>query len=407
MFPNLCAVSVALVMAFSLPQNEALAHAANSEKVEKVTLGFEYTVQSEILGEERQIFVNLPKGYAQDTDERYSVLYVLDGETHFKMASGIVDWLSGAAAQMPRTIVVGVANTPDPRTRARDFTRNPQAGGSNDGVNNFRTFLRDELIPYIDENFRTHPFRILSAHSLAGLFTIDTMITDTNLFKGYIAISPYFIADASDTGLNARVSQYLENRESLQVTLYSSLGGNEGNLKPEFDKFQNTLQSAKIDGLAFETSLLDSQTHMATPPVSLHLALQYIFADLTTAPSTELMAGGVEAISAHFEDLSKNKYGFEVSAQSAISALAVSHQQNGNIAEATNVLIENVKLYPNSINAHINLLRLYAGTRQFAKAVEAGKRALPVAQKQNPQLAQALAGQLQQLQAAADASRNK
>jgi len=407
MFPNLCAVSVALVMAFSLPQNEALAQAAKGEKVEEVAIGFEHTIQSDALSEEREIFVNLPKGYAQDTDQRYSVLYILDGETHFKMASGVVDWLSGAGAQIPQTIVVGVANTADPRTRARDFTSVKQVGGIGGGASKFREFLKDELIPYIDANYRTHPFRILNGHSLAGLFTVDTMIEDQNLFKGYIAVSPYFIADAAEQGINVRASEYLTNSENIPVTLYSTLGSREDNLRPEFDRFQASLESNSVNKLNYRTAILDGQSHMATPPVSLYHALQYIFADLTAAPSTELMAGGIEAIKAHYEDLSKNKYGFEVSARSAISALAASHQQKGAIAEATNVLIENVKLYPDSINAHIDLLRLYAGTQQFAKAVEAGKQALPVAQKQNPQLAQALAGQLRQLEAAADASKNK
>jgi predicted alpha/beta superfamily hydrolase len=73
-----------------------------------VVIGETLSFRSAMLGEDRQLFVAKPTGYEHGT-ERYPVLYLLDGDSHFRYASGVIDFLA-SADRMPEMIVVGIAS---------------------------------------------------------------------------------------------------------------------------------------------------------------------------------------------------------------------------------------------------------------------------------------------------------
>jgi hypothetical protein len=62
----------------------------------------------------------------------------------------------------------------------------------NPGAKNFLNFFENELIPYIDKNYKTTHNRILCGKSLSGLFTIYAFLTKPKLFNSYIACSAGF-----------------------------------------------------------------------------------------------------------------------------------------------------------------------------------------------------------------------
>ena len=55
---------------------------AQAEDTDNITIGKIVSVDSEILGEQRNIFVYLPIGYEQ-SEEKFPVIYVLDGRAKF------------------------------------------------------------------------------------------------------------------------------------------------------------------------------------------------------------------------------------------------------------------------------------------------------------------------------------
>jgi hypothetical protein len=70
----------------------------------------------------------------------------------------------------------------DPRYRAAF----PQSGGAG----TFRRFLAQEVIPFVEQRYRTNGRRALMGESLAGLFVVDTLLNRPELFNDYVAISP-------------------------------------------------------------------------------------------------------------------------------------------------------------------------------------------------------------------------
>ncbi|MGX2959797.1 alpha/beta hydrolase [Peribacillus sp. JNUCC 23] len=59
------------------------------------------------------------------------------------------------------------------------------------GGDDFLNFLKVELLPYINKEYRVNREKqVLYGHSLAGYFTLYTLIKEPNLFSCFLAISP-------------------------------------------------------------------------------------------------------------------------------------------------------------------------------------------------------------------------
>ncbi|MBZ6378212.1 alpha/beta hydrolase [Pacificimonas aurantium] len=145
------------------------------------------------LGESREVNVVLPATYGEDPDARYPVLYLLDGGTAQDLlhVAGTVQ-LGALWGRNAEAIVVGV-ETQDrqrellPETEdASERERWPTAGDSAE----FRTFLREEVVPLVEANFRADGPNVLIGESAAGHFVVETWLSDPGMFDAYAAISP-------------------------------------------------------------------------------------------------------------------------------------------------------------------------------------------------------------------------
>ncbi len=102
-------------------------------------------------------------------------------------------------------MVVGIANI----DRNRDFTPEVIEGLPSGGADRFLDFIESELMPFVDENFRTAPHRTLIGHSLGGSLVVYALVERPDLFQAAIAISPAISNDERGEG-SPTVSQRLE-----------------------------------------------------------------------------------------------------------------------------------------------------------------------------------------------------
>lgn len=164
----------------------------------KITIGTIDNLHSQILDEDRKIWVYVPESNKIFAEQKYPVVYLLDGEGHFYSVMGLIQQLSQVNGNMvlPGMIVVGIANT----DRTRDLTpshvsSDPTISDTNflktsGGGEKFMSFLEKELIPYIDSMYPTAPYRTLVGHSFGGLTVINSLTNHTRLFNSYISIDP-------------------------------------------------------------------------------------------------------------------------------------------------------------------------------------------------------------------------
>lgn len=130
-------------------------------------------------------------------DDPRSALVVTDGNGLFGLTTDTLR-LMQIPRLVPSTVVVAVGH-PDAATlldaaqvRARDLTPTEVAGFEPSGrADDFKRFLRDELLPWVEERFPgTTQDVTYFGHSLGGLFGTYVMLDETELFDRYVLSSP-------------------------------------------------------------------------------------------------------------------------------------------------------------------------------------------------------------------------
>ena len=183
-----------LAVALALPPAPMTAQASGRIGVaDPLSIGETFTLESKVLAETRRINVYLPAPYISTPDLRLPVLYMPDGgmAEDFLHIAGLVQ-ISVANGTMRPFIVVGIENTQrrrdltGPTTDPEDHKIAPVVGGAAA----FRTFIRSELIPAIGARYRTTAERAIVGESLAGLFVVETLFEEPDLFDTYIAFDP-------------------------------------------------------------------------------------------------------------------------------------------------------------------------------------------------------------------------
>ncbi|GET32554.1 hypothetical protein PbJCM13498_14170 [Prolixibacter bellariivorans] len=183
------------------------------------------SIYSETLKEYRQIYIQLPESYNPANGQKYPTAYILDGETLLPTASIVQGFYSGGF--FPEMILIGISNR---KHRTRDLIPskiNTKYGmpfnEENGQAAKFFTFLKEELIPYVESKYRVTNYRTLIGHSYGGLFAIYTLINHPQLFANYLAIDPSL--DWDNQKLLKQAGTVLAKGDFKGKSLYMSLNG--------------------------------------------------------------------------------------------------------------------------------------------------------------------------------------
>lgn len=147
----------------------------------------------------RRVWLYLPKDYAT-SKERYSVLYMHDGQNIFDAATsysgewGVDETLARLEVEKGlKLIVVGIDNAGDKRLDEYTPWENAKFGGGEGGQ--YVDFLVKTLKPYIDKTYRTKPERqhtALMGSSLGGLISMYGIMEYPDVFGKAGVFSPSF-----------------------------------------------------------------------------------------------------------------------------------------------------------------------------------------------------------------------
>jgi predicted alpha/beta superfamily hydrolase len=332
-----------------------------AQQTAKIFIGENMNFHSGILNEDRTLYIYTPAGYDSGED-RYPVLYMLDGGQHFVHVSGIIHYLS-SVGRIPQMIMVAIPNT----RRTHDLTPTyneefPTSGGGE----NFLSFLNEELIPHIDQNYRTHPYRILAGHSLAGTFAVYVLLTQPDLFGAYISISPSIGWD--DGVLVKRAKSFFQKQARFKKYFYLTLG-DEGDWKYSFFKdLTDTIRRTRPQDFIWEFKHMKNESHVSIPHRSIYDGLELLYKDW--AVTDEVAAGGLEPILNHYRRLT-DKFGYTVSPSEAyLNILGYEFLNIRNLEEALKIFAHNIKLHPNSANVYDSYGEALERDGQLEKALE-------------------------------------
>ena len=216
-------------------------------KTDAIEIGHIVTIKSDILNEERQIYVSLPTGY--DTlSSRLPVVYVLDAEYRFGIAQSIQSYFN-ITTRIPKAILIGIAN-PTKEARQRDYLPSSYGGEAQ----TFSRFLSEEVFALIEQRYKAGKKRYLAGHSHGGVFVIYTLLNNPNLFEGYLAVDPSLkhIYNDTDTLLSRKLNDKKLYLASSDVG-YGYLEDVAADMQADFAIFKNHLyQTREKNKLSFK-----------------------------------------------------------------------------------------------------------------------------------------------------------
>ena len=270
---GLLSIVLALILGeYIYPQSISSESATKEFSLYNTTANY---ITSEIVADSFFILVSVPDGY-YSTDNRYPVLYVLDGDIAFGMAASIARYLQ-IGANIPEVIVVGIGygslTKSVAKKRHRDY-RPTETGGAK----NFLKFLNEELIPYIDVNYRTNSGdRTINGYSLGGLFALYTLFTRPESFDNYIIGSPNLSWD--DYSIFDYEENSLDKIGDMPINIFISIGSEESEERyfNPVDSLVTNIQQHDYSGVYLETKVFDGSTHLMGPPESLTHGLISVF----------------------------------------------------------------------------------------------------------------------------------
>ena len=236
---------------------------------------------SSIVEDDFYIYISIPDEY-DNSSESYPVLYLLEGDVAFGMGAGIARYLQ-IGNDIPKLIIVGIGygelKASDGNMRRRDYTISSVPYSSNTGAApKFRTFLKEELIPYIDGNFRTEiNNRTLYGYSLSGLFAVYSLFTEPDLFNRYIIGSPHLSWDSYRI-FDVQAGAF-EKFTDINARIFISVGSKEDEDKyfTPIDELVTLLEEKAFDNLVMETKVFDGGTHLLCPPEVLSYGLVSVY----------------------------------------------------------------------------------------------------------------------------------
>lgn len=331
-----------------------------------------HKINSVVLNEERTIWVRVPLTYT-NTDEKFPVVYMLDGHApQPSMMAGIIEQ-QASAQQMPEMILVSIQNISQ-RTRSRDLTPTDDGdGGAVGGGGKFLQFIETEVIPLVEKNYRTQPYRIFAGHSLGGLEVVYSFVVRPNLFNAYIVASP--VLHYNKNFVIKEAEKVFQQERDWNKIMFLGLG-DEPDYKDGWKKFQTLLKAEKPKGFEYEFREFPEEDHVSVVLRAYYWGLRKIFDGWNPQQFQS-----ISVLENHYKKLSK-KYSYEILIpEQTLNQIGYQFLGVGKTVEAIEVFKKNVEIYPNSANVYDSLGEGYEKNGQFKQAADNYEKAYNLAVK--------------------------
>jgi len=239
-----------------------------------------HVIHSRVLNQDRQIYIHVPKSDSADINKALPVLYLLDGENHFHILSAYIEYLRHWHV-IPPIIVVGIVSV----DRVKDLTPtnslinfdgqvdpNYKASGRNE---QFLNFIQQELMPYMEANYKTSSYKIFAGHSLGGLSAIYCMLMHPNMFDAYIAISPSLWF--GNKYVLRLAEQKLPALSMRNQRIFYSVGNEDGTFRSDLLKVDKLIKQDSSKTFYHEYKYYPSEDHMTEPIPAYYDALRFVY----------------------------------------------------------------------------------------------------------------------------------
>ncbi|MCB7482176.1 alpha/beta hydrolase [Christiangramia sediminis] len=226
------------------------------------------SISSQKLGETRQIKVQLPRNYEENSEKRYPVVVVLDGDYLFEPVAGMVDYYS-YWEDIPEMIVVGInqdgIRMDDTYYSDKNFL--PEGKGAK-----FFEFIGMDLLAQLDQKYRTANFRIIVGHDFTSNFINYYLLKQAPIFQGYINLSPDLAPEMAN-----RVTNALQTAQSKKWFYLATSSEDIPKLKNDILSFDNQLKNIDNEMVSYKFQNFEDETHYSLVGKAIPSAISSMF----------------------------------------------------------------------------------------------------------------------------------
>lgn len=251
----------------------------------QITIGVNHTIKSTILNQDRTIQIYTPNDYL-DSNQHYPVLYILDGQWYFLSGVGIQKALRTPGA-IPEMIVVGINNS-NPLRRSL----------FSDESEKFTEFLINEVVNYIDSNYRTNKERVIFGWEAAAYYISELILTESE-FNGAIITDGGYASEDLVKGFNSKEDVYLFMANSRKDIYY--IGST--------DAFHKILKENNPKNLIWKYDLFNDEVHETLAHLALYKGLKYYYHNYDSPVFESIQQyidlGGMDYLTTYFKERAK------------------------------------------------------------------------------------------------------
>lgn len=219
------------------------------------------------LQERRDVQYYIPEDY--DAEKKYPLVLVLDGEHLFDQVVANAKFYSKFHG-MPQMIVAGI-NQNENGIRFEDCAWEPESGLPSEKSKKFFEFLGMELIPYLDLNYSTAPFKMIVGYDISANFQNYWLFKERSLFNAYINISPTLAPDM-ETRVPARLGAF-----DKQIFYQLILEGEKNKNTPRIMEMDKAIKAIDKESLHYYFDTYDGADHISIATYGIGKAFDNIF----------------------------------------------------------------------------------------------------------------------------------
>ncbi len=367
---------------------------AKAQENNPFSIGFEKSSASTILGEQRKVWIHIPYSKeGNDTSAKgpYPVIYLLDGDANFNTIVSITEFMSNAGL-CPPMIVVGILHPA--RMTDLTFGTDKETPGIVGNGEKFMLYVEKELMPTIESNYPTAPYKIFIGHSVGGLTVVNTLIHHPNLFDAYVSLdgalwwnNQKIVKEAKTTLANqnykgktlymALANRMEKGMDTLQVQKDTTEGTEliRSNLE-----FIRTVSNNKKNQLRFQHKFYENDDHSSVRLIGEYDALRFIFDYYKLKIyNSELNDPNFKLDSlfvTHYHTISE-QIGYLIKPdESQVNGLGYYMLSQKQFDKAEALFKLNITNYPETANCYDGLGDLYLAKGDKLKAIESFKKTL-------------------------------
>jgi uncharacterized protein len=255
-----------------------------------------WDVVDPVSGRTYQVFVALPRSYADNPNRRYPVLYVTDADYGFPLIRQISRRLNGDGQKIEDFVLVGLSyavGEDGTQSRRRDYTPTPAGahdapqGAVHGHANAYISYLRKCVFSFVSNQYRVDDARrMFLGHSYGGLLGTQILLTEPTMFSGYILGSPSLWYDQNVIADFER--KYADVHRDLPASAYVYVGEFE-DMKPgdpRYAKRYNMVSDAKrleraiaaraYPSLRMKLEVLNGEDHLSVAPRGFSQGLKFL-----------------------------------------------------------------------------------------------------------------------------------